>query len=65
MKLSDLSQLDELMDEAEYNDFVKETEDEWFYVFGHGIPRTLHEIIKYTLYYIAHSLDHSNLFCFI
>ena len=28
MKLSDLSQLDELMDEAEYNDFVKETEDE-------------------------------------
>ncbi|CAB4037860.1 glycine cleavage system H, mitochondrial [Paramuricea clavata] len=28
MKLSDLSQLDELMDEAEYNDFLKETEDE-------------------------------------
>jgi hypothetical protein len=34
MKLSDTSQLDDLMDETAYNEYVKESEDEW------GIPRT-------------------------
>lgn len=30
MKLSDMSQLDELMDETAYHSYVKESEEEWY-----------------------------------
>ena len=30
MRLSDMSQLDELMDETSYDNYVRESEEEWY-----------------------------------